>query len=61
MYIYESEMREFIFNKLISSGIAVNEDDIDTVAELIFEYLIFIGILNEDELYYDDEVLDDEE
>jgi hypothetical protein len=47
MYIRESEIMEFMYKGLTEMGYAVSESEAEAIAELVFDFLLEIGVLGE--------------
>jgi hypothetical protein len=57
MYIYESHIKEFFFNKLIKAGLAPEAGDLEIISSIVFDYLIEVGILDSENV--DEEEIDE--
>ena len=44
--IYESDIQDFFFHKLIEAGLAPEQGDLEVISNIVFEYLIDIGVLD---------------
>lgn len=53
--IYESDIQDFFFHKLIAAGLAPEQGDIEVISNIVFEYLIEIGILDGTRVEEEDE------
>lgn len=45
MYIFEDDIKEFFFERLIAAGLVPESAELDIIAEIVFDYLVEIGIL----------------
>ena len=50
MYILEKDIKEFFFNKLIEKGLAPNDGDLTAIADIVFDYLIEIEVLDPEDI-----------
>lgn len=57
-FIYESDVQDYFFHKLVAAGLAPEAGDLEVISGIVFDFLIDIGVLNGDEVEYLDE--DDE-
>lgn len=48
--IYESEIADYLFNQLIRLGYVPEEAEVDDLAMIFFDYLIEIGVMDEEEI-----------
>ena len=48
--IYESDIEDYLFNQLIRLGYVPEEAEIEDLAMLMFDYLVQIGAIDEDEI-----------
>lgn len=48
--IYESEIATYLFNQLIRLGYVPEEAEVDDLAMIFFDYLIEIGVMDEEEI-----------
>jgi hypothetical protein len=44
--IYESDIQDFFFHKLIAAGLAPEQGDLQVISDIVFEYLIEIGVID---------------
>jgi hypothetical protein len=54
------EIEEYVYNKLVLHGFAVTQKNAETIAEIVFDYLVDKGVVTEiydedDEFWEDDE------
>lgn len=54
MTIYESDIQDFFFYRLIEAGLAPSTGDLKVISEIAFDFLIEIGVLNPDNITYED-------
>lgn len=54
MFIYEKDIKDFFFNKLIEAGLAPESGDLQIISDIVFDYLVNIGVLNEESITYED-------
>lgn len=52
--IYESEIATYLFNQLIRLGYVPEEAEVDDLAMIFFDYLIEIGVMDEEEIEEED-------
>lgn len=45
MYIFEDDIKEFFFERLIAVGLVPESAELDIIAEIVFDYLVEIDIL----------------
>lgn len=45
MYIFEDDIKEFFFERLIAAGFVPETTELNIIAETVFDYLVEIGIL----------------
>lgn len=53
--VYESEIADYLFNALIRLGYVPEEAEVDDLAMLFFDYLVQIGVIDENEIEMEDE------
>lgn len=53
MIIYEEDIKEFFFEKLIKAGCVPEDAELTIIADVVFDYLIEIGVL--DAIEYDED------
>jgi hypothetical protein len=45
-YIFQNDMKDYLFEKLVKAGLAPNDDDLDVITEIVFDYLEDRNILD---------------
>lgn len=45
MYIFEDDIKEFFFERLVDAGLVPESTELNIIAEIVFDYLVEIGIL----------------
>lgn len=45
MIIDTEEIKDFMFENLIQAGLAPLEEDLEIIADIVFDYLIHIGVI----------------
>jgi hypothetical protein len=53
--IYESEIADYLFDKLIRMGYVPEEAEVDDLASIFFDYLIEIGVMDEEDVEEDED------
>lgn len=61
MYIYQSDIKDFFFIKLLQSGVATDDADLTLISEIVFDYLVAVGILDPNSILSEDEFTEDED
>lgn len=44
--IYESDIQDFFFHKLIAAGLAPEQGDLEVISNIVFDYLIELGVID---------------
>jgi hypothetical protein len=53
--IKESEIADYLFEHLIELGYVPEEEELDDLAMLVFDFLVSLGAMDEDEIEMEDE------
>jgi hypothetical protein len=60
-YIRTADIKDFFFNNLIKAGLAPEDGDLEVIADIVFDYFIHIGLVQEADTEPDDSDFEDEE
>lgn len=55
MIIYEEDIKEFFFDNLIKVGCVTTDADLTIIADIVFDYLVHIEVLDDVEYNEEDE------
>jgi len=61
--IYESDIQDYFFHKLIAAGLAPEQGDLQVISDIVLDYLTDIGVIDDImvEDYYEEDEDDFEE
>jgi hypothetical protein len=46
VYIHEEDIKDFFFHKLVDAGLAPEDSDLTVIAEITFDFLCEVGVLD---------------
>lgn len=50
LIIYENDIKNYFFKKLLEAGVVSDSADLQVISNIVFDYLIDIGILHPDNI-----------